>query len=151
MAKTSCKGEDIVFGFNELSTPVKAIISLALVLLLVVVAGLILRRITGGRIKFPGQGARARQPRLGIVDVFEMDRQRQLVLLRRDNVEHLILIGGPNDVLVESTIVRSQPIAQTGDARLARDVASAAAIPRTGFEVSATACPAHQTSAFPHR
>ena len=32
-----------------------------------------------------------------------------------------------------------------------RDVASAAAIPRTGFEVSATACPAHQTSAFPHR
>ncbi len=107
MAKTSCKGEDIVFGFNELSTPVKAIISLALVLLLVVVAGLILRRITGGRLKFPGQGARARQPRLGIVDVFEMDRQRQLVLLRRDNVEHLVMIGGPNDLVIEASIVRS--------------------------------------------
>ena len=105
MAKTSCKGEDIVFGFNELSTPVKAIISLALVLLLVVVAGLILRRITGGRLKFPGQGARARQPRLGIVDVFEMDRQRQLVLLRRDNVEHLVMIGGPNDLVIEASIV----------------------------------------------
>lgn len=106
-AKTSCKGEDIVFGFNELSTPVKAIISLAFVLLLVVVAGLILRRITGGRLKFPGQGARARQPRLGIVDVFEMDRQRQLVLLRRDNVEHLVMIGGPNDLVIEASIVRS--------------------------------------------
>ncbi len=107
MAKTSCKGEDIVFGFNELSTPIKAIISLAFVLLLVVVAGLILRRITGGRLKFPGQGARARQPRLGIVDVFEMDRQRQLVLLRRDNVEHLVMIGGPNDLVIEASIVRS--------------------------------------------
>jgi flagellar protein FliO/FliZ len=96
-----------VFGFNELSTPVKAIISLAFVLLLVVVAGLILRRITGGRLKFPGQGARARQPRLGIVDVFEMDRQRQLVLLRRDNVEHLVMIGGPNDLVIEASIVRS--------------------------------------------
>ncbi len=106
-AKTSCKGEDIVFGFNELSTPVKAIISLAFVLLLVVVAGLILRRVTGGRLKFPGQGARARQPRLGIVDVFEMDRQRQLVLLRRDNVEHLVMIGGPNDLVIEASIVRA--------------------------------------------
>jgi hypothetical protein len=106
-AKASCKGEDIVFGFNELSTPVKAIISLAFVLLLVVVAGLILRRITGGRLRFPGQGARARQPRLGIVDVFEMDRQRQLVLLRRDNVEHLVMIGGPNDLVIEASIVRS--------------------------------------------
>lgn len=96
-----------MFGFNELSTPVKAIISLAFVLLLVVVAGLILRRITGGRLKFPGQGARARQPRLGIVDVFEMDRQRQLVLLRRDNVEHLVMIGGPNDLVIEASIVRS--------------------------------------------
>ncbi|MCU0883779.1 MAG: hypothetical protein MUC44_02355 [Beijerinckiaceae bacterium] len=107
MAKTSCKGDDIVFGFNELSTPVKAIISLAFVLLLVVIAGLILRRISGGRLKFPGQGARARQPRLGIVDVFEMDRQRQLVLLRRDNVEHLVMIGGPNDLVIEASIVRS--------------------------------------------
>ena len=49
---------------------------------------------------------RARQPRLGIVDVYDLDRQRQLILLRRDNVEHLLLIGGPNDVVVENNIVR---------------------------------------------
>ena len=49
---------------------------------------------------------RARQPRLGIVDVYDLDRQRQLILLRRDNVEHLLLIGGPNDLVVETNIVR---------------------------------------------
>ncbi len=49
---------------------------------------------------------RARQPRLGIVDIYDLDRQRQLILLRRDNVEHLLLIGGPNDVVIETNIVR---------------------------------------------
>ncbi len=52
--------------------------------------------------------ARGRQPRLAVVDAFDIDKQRQLVLIRRDNVEHLIMIGGPNDVLVESTIQRYQ-------------------------------------------
>ena len=28
------------------------------------------------------------------------------MLIRRDNVEHLIMIGGPNDVVVETNIVR---------------------------------------------
>lgn len=101
-----------MFGFNELSTPVKAIIALGLVLLLVLMAGLLLRRIAGGRLKLTGQGSRARQPRLGIVDIFEMDRQRQLVLLRRDNVEHLVMIGGPNDLVIEASIVRSSGRAQ---------------------------------------
>jgi hypothetical protein len=41
------------------------------------------------------------------VDAFSLDGQRQLVLVRRDNVEHLIMIGGPNDVLVESQINRA--------------------------------------------
>ena len=64
------------------------------------------RAIFGHRLRVPG-GGRARQPRLGVVDAFAVDGQRQLVLVRRDNVEHLIMIGGPNDVVVESQIVRS--------------------------------------------
>jgi len=48
--------------------------------------------------------------RLGIVDAFDLDRHRQLVIIRRDNVEHLIMIGGPNDLVIESDIVRSQPM-----------------------------------------
>ena len=75
----------------------------------VVVALLILfflyRLLFGNRLRVPSAG-RARQPRLGLVDAFWLDGQRQLVLVRRDSVEHLIMIGGPNDVLVESQIIR---------------------------------------------
>ncbi|WP_245442823.1 hypothetical protein [Methylobacterium terrae] len=67
------------------------------------------KRFARGRLTLGGNGAtgRSRQPRLGIVDIYELDRQRQLILLRRDNVEHLLLVGGPNDVVVERNIVRA--------------------------------------------
>ncbi len=55
------------------------------------------------------RGARSRQLRLGFVETFDLDGERQLLLVRRDNVEHLLMIGGPNDVLVESGIVRVEP------------------------------------------
>jgi len=75
----------------------------------VIVALLILfflyRLVFGHRLRLPG-GGRARQPRLGLVDAFWLDGQRQLVLVRRDSVEHLLMIGGPNDVVVESQIIR---------------------------------------------
>ena len=83
-----------------------------LVLLMGVV--LLFRRLAGrGLALSNGAGQRGRQPRLGIVDIYELDRQRQLILLRRDNVEHLLLVGGPTDVVVERNIQRS------GSARLA--------------------------------
>lgn len=69
---------------------------------------LVVRRLTGSGSALPGRSGRARQPRLGIVDVYELDRARQLILLRRDNVEHLLLVGGPNDVVVERNIQRGQ-------------------------------------------
>ena len=71
----------------------------AAVLVLVIV-----RMLFGGKLRAPG--GRARQARLGIVDAFDLDRQRQLIIIRRDNTEHLILIGGPNDLLIEPEIVR---------------------------------------------
>ena len=64
----------------------------------------IVRMMTGGRLRF--NGGRTRQARLGIVDAFDLDRQRQLIIVRRDNTEHLIMIGGPNDLVIESEIVR---------------------------------------------
>lgn len=77
------------------------------IFILLALFALVLRRLAGGRLRARGQGAgRARQPRLGVVDIYDLDQQRQLVLLRRDNVEHLIMIGGPNDVVVEASIVR---------------------------------------------
>jgi flagellar protein FliO/FliZ len=59
------------------------------------------------RLRLPRNG-RARLPRLGTVDAFDLDRQRQLVIIRRDNVEHLLMIGGPNDIVIESEIIRAE-------------------------------------------
>src|SRR5579871_389485 len=70
-----------------------------------VVLAILYRLVFAHRLRVPG--GRTRQPRLGLVDAFSLDGQRQLVLVRRDNVEHLVMIGGPNDVLVESQINRA--------------------------------------------
>ena len=94
------------FGI-EASRAAQYVIAFAIILVLVALFGLVLRKLTGGRLMMNGQDrARARQPRLGVVDIYDLDRQRQLVLLRRDNVEHLLLIGGLNDVVIETNIVR---------------------------------------------
>jgi len=45
-----------------------------------------------------------RGQRIGISEYHELDKMRRLVLVRRDNVEHLILIGGPQDVVIETGI-----------------------------------------------
>src|SRR6202789_2074026 len=70
-----------------------------------IVLALVYRLTFAHRLRVPG--GRTRQPRLGLVDAFSLDGQRQLVLIRRDNIEHLVMIGGPNDVLVESQINRA--------------------------------------------
>lgn len=42
--------------------------------------------------------------RLAIVESLDLDAHRRLVILRRDSVEHLVLIGGPSDLVVETDI-----------------------------------------------
>jgi hypothetical protein len=49
-------------------------------------------------------GGRNRKPRLAVMDATAIDNYRRLVLVRRDDVEHLILIGGSADVVVERDI-----------------------------------------------
>jgi hypothetical protein len=48
-------------------------------------------------------------PRLAVIDAAAVDGRRRLVLVRRDNVEHLLMIGGPTDIVVEPNIVRAIP------------------------------------------
>lgn len=47
-------------------------------------------------------------PRLTVTDAAAIDGQRRLVLVRRDDVEHLILIGGPSDIVIETNIGNHQ-------------------------------------------
>jgi hypothetical protein len=52
------------------------------------------------------------EKRLEVVDQANVDGRRRLLLLRRDNVEHLIMTGGPVDVVIETGIdsgVRANP------------------------------------------
>ena len=48
--------------------------------------------------------------RLDVVDQANVDGRRKLVLIRRDNVEHLIMTGGPVDVVIETGIPHADPI-----------------------------------------
>ena len=44
------------------------------------------------------------EPRLGVMEQASVDNKRKLVLIRRDDVEHLIMTGGPVDVVIETGI-----------------------------------------------
>ena len=100
--------------FDKFGVTATYVLSAIVIVVLLLVLLLIMRALFSRRVR--PSGGRARQPRLGVVDAFDIDRQRQLVLVRRDNVEHLIMIGGPNDVVVESAIVRGGE-SRSGEAR----------------------------------
>ena len=51
-----------------------------------------------------GRAVRGRNRRLGVIDTLALDPKRQLLIIRRDNVEHLILTGGPTDIVIETGI-----------------------------------------------
>lgn len=83
------------------------IISILIVLALIGVAAWLVRRFAGNSIGASGRSGR--MPRLAVIDAAAVDGRRRLVLVRRDNVEHLIMIGGPTDLVVEPNIQRSAP------------------------------------------
>ena len=47
------------------------------------------------------------EPRLAVMEQASVDSKRKLVLIRRDDVEHLIMTGGPVDVVIETGIASS--------------------------------------------
>lgn len=50
-----------------------------------------------------GDGAKAER-RLAIVEVLAVDARRRMVLVRRDDTEHLVLIGAERDTVIETGI-----------------------------------------------
>lgn len=99
------------------------IVAFAAVLVLIGLTAWIFRLLRGRGLGI-GSGGRGRQPRLAVLDYADVDQRRKLVLIRRDNVEHLLLLGGPTDVVVETSIVRGMPVQASA---LAREPAPAAA------------------------
>ena len=94
--------------FGETVGPIVGLVALlVLIAILLWVALILIRRFRGGL--FISGGNKGRQPRLAVTDAVPVDSQRRLVLVRRDDVEHLILIGGPTDIVIEAGIGQQQP------------------------------------------
>ncbi len=53
--------------------------------------------------------------RIGVVDSMPVDGTRRLILVRRDDTEHLLLVGTHGDLVIESNI----PMAKSGDGDMA--------------------------------
>ena len=97
---------EALFG-ADMPLAVRFFLAFLIVLGLIGATAWAVRRFGAGRLG--GAGTRARQPRLAVVDHASVDSRRRLILVRRDNIEHLVLIGGPTDVVVEANIVRAAP------------------------------------------
>src|SRR5476651_784165 len=106
---------ETLFG-SEMPLAARFFIAFLVVLALIGLTAWLVRRFGSNRLG--AAAARGRQPRLAVIDAAAVDGRRRLVLIRRDNVEHLLMIGGPTDVVVEANIVRA-----VGARDLARETA----------------------------
>jgi flagellar protein FliO/FliZ len=93
-----------LFG-SELPLAARFFIAFLVVLALIGVTAWLVRRF--GVKRLGGNSGRGRQPRLAVIDAATVDGRRRLVLIRRDNIEHLLMIGGPTDVVIEPNIIRA--------------------------------------------
>ena len=73
-------------------------IVIALIILLAVIVFILIFKLFNQRVR----GRKGQ--RLGITEFHEIDKTRRIVLVRRDDVEHLVMIGGNQDMVIESNI-----------------------------------------------
>src|SRR3954468_16888243 len=93
------------FLFGEGQYGLRFLFAFVVVLGLIGLTAWLVRRF--GSERLGAATTRGRQPRLAVIDAASVDGRRRLVLIRRDNTEHLLMIGGPTDVVVETNIVRA--------------------------------------------
>jgi flagellar protein FliO/FliZ len=124
-----------LFG-AEMPLPVRFFIAFLIVLGLIGVTAWVVRRFGGERLDAMTRG---RQPRLAVIDAAQVDGRRRLILIRRDNIEHLLMIGGPTDIVIEPNIVRA--VAAGREAPVPQRAPAADTLPRAVQHGEATAWP----------
>ena len=85
----------------DFDTYLRFVLALVFVLALIALVAWLARRfgLFGGVAKAGGHGRRLR-----VVEVTPVDAKRRLVLLARDGVEHLVLLGVSQDLVIERAI-----------------------------------------------
>lgn len=83
------------------------VLALIVVLALIMIVAWVIRRVSGGRFGATQPG----QAELEIVDAIVIDQKRRLVLVRHGKLEHLLLIGGGSDEVVERSMIGGIPLA----------------------------------------
>ncbi|MCW9033678.1 MAG: flagellar biosynthetic protein FliO [Alphaproteobacteria bacterium] len=89
---------DDVIGLQEY---LEFVMALALVLGLIALLAFGAKRFGFGAIV----SQRGKSKRLALTEVIPIDGKRRLILVRRDNAEHLILLGPTSDTLIEKNIL----------------------------------------------
>lgn len=84
----------------DLVSGLRFVLALVVVLGLIAALAWILRRYGAGRVTLG-----ASKGRLGVVEASHIDTKRRLVLIRRDGVEHLLLLGPTSEMVIETGIV----------------------------------------------
>jgi flagellar protein FliO/FliZ len=99
----------------------RSLLAFVVVLALIAAAALAARRLGLGG----GGGSPGRRRRTSIVEVTPLDAKRRLVLIRRDDVEHLLLLGAVGDHVIERGIsTADRPAgADTGEPAIGAGVA----------------------------
>lgn len=85
----------------ELGTYMRFALALLFVLALIGIVAWLARKAGLGTRTARSKGTRRR---LSIVEVSPVDGKRRLVLVRRDGVEHLVLLGATTDTVIETGI-----------------------------------------------
>lgn len=82
-----------------------AVFALGIVLVLIVLGTWVLKLVS----QRGGDFRRTPSRRLKIVESAVVDGRRRVLIVRRDNVEHVIMTGGPQDLLIESGLAAPDP------------------------------------------
>lgn len=122
-----------IFG-TQLDFPVRVAVALIVIAVLLGVTIMLLRRFSGGVRAVAARGRSG--PRLALIDSISIDQRRKLMLVRCDEIEHLILVGGPTDIVVETDVADREAKRQPAPVVAAMPTAIPATAPASRAEAS---------------
>jgi hypothetical protein len=93
-----------LFG-GSAGTLLNAAFALGIVLVLIVIGLWLLKLFTSASQRL----GRLNEKRLQVLETATVDGKRKVMIIRRDNVEHVIMTGGPQDLVIETGIAVPEP------------------------------------------